>query len=275
MTIKVVDKIKKMHLNIKNSVQSKLRGSQKLNGFLNLYDRLTYYEDYRDYLIGLKCNNFIAVILLVSILFVPASGRMELMIFWIFGLILYLFRVQWVEFKGRSLLRGSKQLAKVFIEKGINMDGWRIVDRVNQNGDCVFEIVFIKPHSIIYDLSYKLRKGSTKRNRDNSQKRNFFNDLNNAFIARRELNSWDRHKINLSDISKAINLIKESGYASEFYVTLKDTSIFNQSIQNEMSKTLKLKPMIPGRLDYMAYKGELKAFFGLGTNNWKIYRLNI
>lgn len=157
-----------MNLNIKNKVQSKIRGSQKLNGFLNLYDRLTYYEDYRDYLIGLKINNFIAVILLISILFVPASGRMELMIFWIFGLMLYLFRVQWVEFKGRSLLRGSKQLAKVITQKDINMDGWRIVDRVNQNGECVFEIVFIKPHSMIYDLTYKLWKSYPTSSRKNN-----------------------------------------------------------------------------------------------------------
>ena len=54
---------------------------------------------------------------------------------------LYLFRVQWVEFKGRLLLRVSKQSAKIINQKKMNMDGWIIVDRINQNAGAVYEIV--------------------------------------------------------------------------------------------------------------------------------------
>lgn len=80
------------------------------------------------------------------------------MFFWIIGLLIYLFRIQWVEFKGRSLLSGRKDLANELREKGINIRGWQLVDRVDQNGGLAFEVVLIHPYSILYNLTFKFRK---------------------------------------------------------------------------------------------------------------------
>ncbi|WP_251913402.1 hypothetical protein [Lactiplantibacillus plantarum] len=268
--------IKNKRQAFKSNVQMLFCRWNGLNKFLNFYEWLSNYTDYRQYLNGTKFNNYLVSFLLISVWLIPGFGRQALMFLWIIGLLIYLFRIQWVEFKGRSLLSGSKNLAKELRKKGINIRGWRLVDRVDQNGGLAFEVVLIQPHSILYNLTFKLRKKYLVSKKSQVEKERFAQSISNAFISRKELRSWDRYEPDLEEVVRAISMIKERDSASAFYISSNEISRLDKKFERvRLLKTNKLLPLVPGRLDFMGYHHCLKSLLRLKRNQWEIYKISL